>query len=182
MGAGNTCIGNTGLCNLLQKHMTEIRQQDTDTEEDSSSQSQDEEDNCEKLTALKGQTSKIRDLSSESEEELEGVSDGEQQRRSHSDSTKDGKNLCRKRVKFAKRSEDDIEHFSWSDDEGFLKAVRCVKENESDHRHSSRRENTTSGFKKAQSRDEGNTGTLDSLLGRTIKMGFLNLLIYSLRK
>nr|XP_017212822.1 DNA excision repair protein ERCC-6-like 2 isoform X2 [Danio rerio] len=166
MVASNTCIGNTGLCNLLQKQMTEIRQRDTDTEEDSSSESHDEDDNCEKLTAIK--TSKVKDLSSESEEELEGVSDGELQRRSHKDSTKDGKNHCRKRVKFAERSEDEIEHFSWSDDEGFLKAVRCVKEKESDHRQSSRRENTTSGFKKGQSRDEGYTGTLDSLLDRVI--------------
>lgn len=170
MVASNTCIGNTGLCNLLQKQMTEIRQRDTDTEEDSSSESHDEDDNCEKLTAIK--TSKVKDLSSESEEELEGVSDGELQRRSHKDSTKDGKNHRRKRVKFAERSEDEIEHFSWSDDEGFLKAVRCVKEKESDHRQSSRRENTTSGFKKGQSRDEGYTGTLDSLLGGLQQVGY----------
>ncbi|KAK7135703.1 hypothetical protein R3I94_014388 [Phoxinus phoxinus] len=177
--------------------MTQRGLQETDSEEDSSSQSQDE-DNYAKHTSIKGQASKTLVLSIESEEGMEGGTDGKPQRisevsadlellppRSHkhnNDSTTGGKNHVHKRVKFAdKRSEVDIESFSSSEDEVPQKGVRCTKgpspqENKSTHRRSSGKDNTTQmslgiksrntlGSNKTQSRDEGNTGTLDSLLG-----------------
>ncbi|XP_048065793.1 DNA excision repair protein ERCC-6-like 2 isoform X1 [Megalobrama amblycephala] len=193
MGAGTTCIGNMGLYGVLQRQMAQRGQQETDSDEDSSSHSQDE-DNYAKPTMNKGQASKTQDLSSESKEGMEVVTDGKQQRiseesadlelllpRSHKHnnySTTGGKNHLHKRVKFA---EDDIGSFSSSDDEVPQEGVRCKKgpspqESRSAHRLSSGMEDTTErslglksrnalGSDKTQSRDEGNTGTLDSLLG-----------------
>ncbi|XP_051759238.1 LOW QUALITY PROTEIN: DNA excision repair protein ERCC-6-like 2 [Ctenopharyngodon idella] len=191
MGAGTTCIGNMGLYGVLQRQMAQRGLQETDSDEDSSSHSQDE-DNYAKPTMIKGQASKTQDLSSESKEGMEGVTDGKQQRiseesanleplppRSHKHnnySTTGGKNHFHKRVKFAdKISEDDIGSFSSSEDEVPQEGVRC-KENKSAHRRSSGKDNTTQmslgiksrktlGSDKTQARDEGNAGTLDSLLG-----------------
>ncbi|KAF4109865.1 DNA excision repair protein ERCC-6-like 2 isoform X1 [Onychostoma macrolepis] len=146
-GAGTACIGNMGLYGLLQRQMAQRERQETDSDEDSSSQSQDE-DYCEKLTMIKGQTSKTRDLFVESKDRLEGVIDGKQQKKSadlellptsshkhNKDSMTACKNRFHKRVKFAeKRSEDDIESFNSSEDEVPQEGMR-------------------------------NTGTLDSLLG-----------------
>lgn len=193
MGAGTTCIGNMGLYGVLQRQMAQRGLQETDSDEDSSSHSQDE-DNYAKPTMIKGQASKTQDLSSESKEGMEGVTDGKQQRiseesanleplppRSHKHnnySTTGGKNHFHKRVKFAdKISEDDIGSFSSSEDEVPQEGVRC-KENKSAHRRSSGKDNTTQmslgiksrntlGSDKTQARDEGNAGTLDSLLGIT---------------
>lgn len=200
-GAGTSCIGNMGLYSALQRHMTQRGLQETDSEEDFSSHSQDD-DNYQyaKPTTIKGQASKTLDLSIESDEGMEGVTDGKPQRisevsadlellppRSHKhnkDSTTGGKNHVHKRVKFAdKRSEVDIESFSSSEDEVPQIGVRCMKcpspqENKSTHRWSSGKDNTTQmslgiksrntlGSNKTQSRDEGNTGTLDSFLGTT---------------
>lgn len=191
MGDGTTCIGNMGLYSVLQRQMTQRGLQETDSEEDCSSQSQDE-DNYAKPTTIKVQASK----SSKFKEGMEGITDDKPQRiseesadlellppRSHkhnNDSTTGGKNHFHKRVKFAnKRSEDDIESFSLSEDEVPQEGVRCMKspspqENISAHRRSSGKDSTiqmgiksrnTLGSHKTQSRDEGNTGTLDSLLG-----------------
>ncbi|XP_067269700.1 DNA excision repair protein ERCC-6-like 2 isoform X2 [Pseudorasbora parva] len=186
-GAGTTCIGNIGLYSVLQGQMAQRGLQDTDSEEDSSSQSQDE-DNCAKPTAIKVQASK----SSESKEGMEGVTEDKPQRISeesadiellshkhNNDSTTGGKNHFHKRVKFEnKRSEDDIENFSLSEDEVPEEGMRCMKgppqENKSTQRRSSGKDNTiqmginsrkTLGAHKTESRDEGNSGTLDSLLG-----------------
>lgn len=207
-GAGTSCIGNMGLYSVLQRQITQRGLQETDSEEDFSSQSQNE-DNCAKPTTIKGQASKTLDLSIESDEGIEGVTDGKPQRisevsadlellppRSHKhnkDSTTGDKNHVHKRVKFAdKRSEVDIESFSSSEDE-----VRCMKgpspqENKSTQRWSSGKDNTTQmslgiksqntiGSNKTQSRDEGNTGTLDSLLGTWTWTIYLDLkyLLYS---
>lgn len=196
-GAGTSCIGNMGLYSVLQRQMTQRGLQETDSEEDFSSQSQDE-DNYAKPTTIKGHASKTLDLSTESEEGMEGVTDRKPQRisevsadlellpprsRKHNnDGTTGGKNHVHKRVKFAdKRSEVDIESFSSSEDEVPQKGMRCMKgpcpqENKSTHRWSSGKDNSTQmslgiksrntlGSNKTQSRDEGNTGTLDSLLG-----------------
>lgn len=100
-------------------------------------------------------------------------------------STTGGKNHLHKRVKFAdKISENDIGSFSSSDDVVPQEGVRCKKglspqESRSAHRRSSGMEDTTErslglksrnalGSDKTQSRDEGTTGTLDSLLGITL--------------
>uniref|UniRef100_A0A672RND9 DNA excision repair protein ERCC-6-like 2 n=1 Tax=Sinocyclocheilus grahami TaxID=75366 RepID=A0A672RND9_SINGR len=118
-GDGATCIGNMGLYDLLQRQMAQREQQEKDSDEDSSSQ---DEDNCEKPIMIKGQTSKMRDLSVESKEMLEGVIDSKQQKKSadhellptsshkhNKDSMTARKNRFHKRVKFAeKRSEDDV--------------------------------------------------------------------------
>ncbi|XP_039535916.1 DNA excision repair protein ERCC-6-like 2 [Pimephales promelas] len=185
-GAGTSCIGNMGLYSVLQKQMTQRGLQETDSEEDFS-QSQDE-DNYEKPTTIKGQASKTLDLSIESEE---GMDDKPQRisevsadlellpPRSHkhnNDSTTGGKNHVHKRVKFAdKRSEVDIESFSSSEDEVPQKNVRCMKgpsqENKSTHKDNTtqmsfgKKSRNALGCNKTQSRDAGNTGTLDSLLG-----------------
>lgn len=196
-GAGTSCIGNMGLYSVLQRQMTQRGLQETDSEEDFSSQ---DEDNYAKPTTIKGHASKTLDLSTESEEGMEGVTDRKPQRisevsadlellpprsRKHNnDGTTGGKNHVHKRVKFAdKRSEVDIESFSSSEDEVPQKGMRCMKgpcpqENKSTHRWSSGKDNSTQmslgiksrntlGSNKTQSRDEGNTGTLDSLLGIT---------------
>uniref|UniRef100_A0A672RLZ4 DNA excision repair protein ERCC-6-like 2 n=1 Tax=Sinocyclocheilus grahami TaxID=75366 RepID=A0A672RLZ4_SINGR len=185
-GDGATCIGNMGLYDLLQRQMAQREQQEKDSDEDSSSQ---DEDNCEKPIMIKGQTSKMRDLSVESKEMLEGVIDSKQQKKSadhellptsshkhNKDSMTARKNRFHKRVKFAeKRSEDDVP----------LEGMRCMKDNKSADRWSSGRDNSTqkslgiksrnswqtSGSDKTQSRDEENTGTLDSLIGRTFNSG-----------
>jgi len=177
-----------GLYSVLQKQMTQRGLQETDSEEDFS-QSQDE-DNYEKPTTIKGQASKTLDLSIESEE---GMDDKPQRisevsadlellpPRSHkhnNDSTTGGKNHVHKRVKFAdKRSEVDIESFSSSEDEVPQKNVRCMKgpsqENKSTHKDNTtqmsfgKKSRNALGCNKTQSRDAGNTGTLDSLLGIT---------------
>lgn len=164
MGTGTNCIGNMGLYGVLQRQMALRGQQEMDSDEDSSSHSQDE-DNYAKPTMIKGQASKAQDLSNESKEGMEGVTDGKQQRiseeladleilppRSHkhnNDSTSGGKNLFHRRVKFAdKISEDDIGSFSSSDDEVPQEGVRCKKgpspqESRSAHRPSSGKEDTT---------------------------------------
>lgn len=164
MGTGTNCIGNMGLYGVLQRQMALRGQQEMDSDEDSSSHSQDE-DNYAKPTMIKGQASKAQDLSNESKEGMEGVTDGKQQRiseeladleilppRSHkhnNDSTSGGKNLFHRRVKFAdKISEDYIGSFSSSDDEVLQEGVRCKKgpspqESRSAHRPSSGKEDTT---------------------------------------
>uniref|UniRef100_A0A8C2KIZ9 Excision repair cross-complementation group 6-like 2 n=1 Tax=Cyprinus carpio TaxID=7962 RepID=A0A8C2KIZ9_CYPCA len=160
-GAGTACIGNMGLYGLLQRHLARRERQETDSDEDSNSQ---DEDNCEKPTMIKGQTSKTRDLFVESKEMLEGVTDSKQQKKSaelellptsshkhNKDRMTACKNRFHKRVKFAeKRSED--ESFTSSEDEVPQKGMRCIK-------------GRNSGSDKTQSRDEENTRTLDSLLG-----------------
>ncbi|XP_016389500.1 DNA excision repair protein ERCC-6-like 2 [Sinocyclocheilus rhinocerous] len=187
-GDGATCIGNMGLYGLLQRQIAQREWQETDSDEDSSSQ---DEDNCEKPIMIKGQTSKTRDLSVESKEMLEGVIDSKQQKKSadlellptsshkhNKDSMTACKNRFHKRVKFAEnRSE--YESFSSSEDEVPQEGMRCMKDNKSADRWSSGRDNSTqkslciksrnswqtSGSDKTQSRDEENTGTLDSLIG-----------------
>ncbi|KTG34914.1 hypothetical protein cypCar_00017527 [Cyprinus carpio] len=153
-GAGTACIGNMGLYGLLQRQLARRERQETDSDED----------NCEKPTMIKGQTSKTRDLFVESKEMLEGVTDSKQQKKSaelellptsslkhNKDSMTACKNRFHKRVKFAeKRSED--ESFTSSEDEVPQKGMRCIK-------------GRNSGSDKTQSRDEENTRTLDSLLG-----------------
>ncbi|KAL0186870.1 hypothetical protein M9458_018540, partial [Cirrhinus mrigala] len=69
-GAGTTCIGNMGLYGLLQRQMAQRQRQEMDSDEDSSSQ---DEDNCEKPTMIKEQTSKTRDLSGQSRKGLEDI-------------------------------------------------------------------------------------------------------------
>lgn len=153
-GAGTACIGNMGLYGLLQRQLARRERQETDSDED----------NCEKPTMIKGQTSKTRDLFVESKEMLEGVTDSKQQKKSaelellptsslkhNKDSMTACKNRFHKRVKFAeKRSED--ESFTSSEDEVPQKGMRCMK-------------GRNSGSDKTQSRDEENTRALDSLLG-----------------
>lgn len=114
-------------------------------------------------------------------------------RKHNKDSMTASKNRFHKRVKFAeKRSEDDIENFNSSEDEVPQEGMRCMKgpspqDNKSADRWSSGRDNSTkkslgiksrnsrqtSGSDKTQSRDEENTGTLDSLLGRTNILDYL---------
>ncbi|RXN18413.1 DNA excision repair ERCC-6-like 2 [Labeo rohita] len=189
-GAGTTCIGNMGLYGLLQRQMAQRQRQEMDSDEDSSSQ---DEDNCEKPTMIKEQTSKTRDLSVQSREGLEEVT-AEQQKKSadlellptrSQKHNNDSKNHFHKRVKFVEEiPEDDLERFFSSEDEAPQEGIKCVKgpspqDNKSTDRWSSGRDNTTqkslgmksrnslqtSGSDKTQSRDEDKNKTLDSLLG-----------------
>ncbi|XP_026125851.1 DNA excision repair protein ERCC-6-like 2 isoform X1 [Carassius auratus] len=189
-GAGGTaCIGNTGLYGLLQRQLAQRERQETDSDEDSSSQ---DEDNCEKPTMIKGQTSKTRDLFVEPKEMLEGVADSKQQRKSpdldllptsshkhNKDSVTACENHLQKRVKFAEKRSGD-KSLTSSEDEVPQEGMRCMKgsspqDNKSADRWSSGRDNSTqrslgiksrnSGSDKTRSRDEEMPGTLDSLLG-----------------
>ncbi|XP_073675019.1 DNA excision repair protein ERCC-6-like 2 [Garra rufa] len=159
-GAGATCIGNIGLYGLLQRQMAQRQQQEMDSDEDSSSQ---DEDNCEKPTTIKEQTSKPRDMSVESKKGLEGAIDGKQQKKSadleipptrshkhNNESVTDSKNHFHKKVKFAeKRSEDhiddidDLERFFLSEDEAPQEDLRCMKGPSPLDNKSSGRDNTT---------------------------------------
>ncbi|TRY86501.1 hypothetical protein DNTS_010128 [Danionella cerebrum] len=170
IAANTTYIGSTGLYSLLQRRMDERGLQETDTEEDSSSLSQDEA-----TTQTKGQISR-----SESEDEMEGCSNGvrkiksaevfpSRDSRQLNDRSIHSKNEVYKRAKFANHSENNIESFSSSEDEAPGKTLRFTSEKKNTTRRSRSKMRhgalQTSGFEKTQSRDEGKTGTLDSLLG-----------------
>ncbi|XP_051949985.1 DNA excision repair protein ERCC-6-like 2 isoform X2 [Xyrauchen texanus] len=219
MEPGASCIGNSSLFTLLQKHIAQRIQQGTDSsEEDSSNQSQDEE-NWEKPTKIKGERSKTGwDLASKLQEKKEGDSACKPHgcraqtksdltvnlvkqthmeesaelevlpQRAHEHGGNDwingGKNNFHKFAE--KRSEDDIESFSSSEDEVPQERVKLVKgpfpqENKPALKLPSGRDNTAQrsvrftglknrntlikpGSDKTQSR-ERHTGTIDSLLG-----------------
>ncbi|XP_043103741.1 DNA excision repair protein ERCC-6-like 2 [Puntigrus tetrazona] len=167
-GAGANCIGNMGLYGLLQRQMAQRARQETDSDEDSSSP---DEDNCKKPTTIKEQTSKTRDLFTESKERVDGVIDGKQQKKSADLELKDrndrmtaSKKRFHKRVTFAeKRCED--ESFTSSEDEVPQDGIRYMKGQD----NKSGRESATQkslGIKSRNSRQtSGSTGTLDTLLG-----------------
>ncbi|KAI7797376.1 putative DNA excision repair protein ERCC-6-like 2 [Triplophysa rosa] len=190
MGPGDSSIGNIGLYRLLQQHIAQREQQQTDSSEEDSSNPTEDEENQEKpshseemkeVPAGKHHGSRglrksehtshvVQKMHVESAD-LEGLPPKFHKR---NDGMSAGKSCLRKRVKFTeKRSEDDSERFSSSEDE---ERVKCRNGSSLQRQNTKQRSVRFTGLKnqnaaktpesdKTYCRDEGNTGTVDSLLG-----------------
>lgn len=186
MGPGDSSIGNIGLYRLLQQHITQREERETDSsEEDSSNPSKDEKNQetpCQS-EAVKHHESRGQTKSEHTSHVLPSKLD----KRNHGMNA--GKSRLSKGVKFTERS--DIESFSSSEDELHDERVKCRRGsfhqvNRSPRKIPSEGQNTKQSVRftgvknqnttktpesdKTHCRDDGNTGTIDSLLGITFTL------------
>lgn len=190
MGPGDSSIGNIGLYRLLQQHIAQREQQETESSEEDSSYPSKYEENQEKPS----HSEEMKEVPAGKHHGSRGLTKSEHTshvvQQKHMESAdlevvppkfhkrNDGINVAKsclpKAVKFTeKRSEDDIEFFSSSDDE---ERVKCRNGSSQRRQNTKQRSVRFTGLKnqntvktpesdKTHCRDEGNTGTVDSLLG-----------------